>query len=87
MGYYYDQRRKAYIGRVTVYGTRIYLGQFKTPEAEQKAEAKYLYRLASMEKNYTLENYKLKREPQDSGIEWLKPFRAWLAERKKARER
>lgn len=86
MGYYYNKTRGVYEGRVTVYGRRVYLGSFKSLGAEQDAEAKYLNELASMERNYTLESYRMEYELQDSGTEWLKPFKAWMAERKKQKE-
>ncbi len=85
MGYYWDKDRKKYIGRVTVHGHRIYLGQFSSPAKEQRAEAKFYNDLARAE-SHTLESHKMKYEHQDISIEWLKPFKKWIATRKKDRE-
>lgn len=86
MGYYYDSRRKKYAVRVSVEGQRLYLGSTTSKKKAIEMEDSYLKKLAKLRK-HTLETHKLRFEPQDSGIRWLKPFRKWMAERKKARGR
>lgn len=85
MGYYYDSRRKNYGVRVSVDGKRIFIGTAPTVKKAKELEDIYRRKLFKLRLN-TLDNYEMKYEPQDSGIEWLKPFKKWMAKRNEEKE-